>query len=242
MHVPPTAEILAAWERGLYQPTLERGLTLLALTAVGERTPNLASLSIGERDRRLLSLRAAIFGLRMEAIVACDACGAPLEIDLDAAALASGAPHASASVTLSCDGYTVSFRQPDSADLIAAAKADAAEARDVLLHRCLISAFIDGEPLSAERLPVSLVREASERLTDADPHADVRFALACPFCNHRWRAPFDIVPFLWTELDAWALRLLDEVHTLAYAYGWTESEILGLSELRRRHYLQMVEA
>jgi hypothetical protein len=32
------------------------------------------------------------------------------------------------------------------------------------------------------------------------------------------------------------------VHTLASAYGWSESEILALSDARRRLYMEMVNA
>jgi len=37
-------------------------------------------------------------------------------------------------------------------------------------------------------------------------------------------------------------RLLVEVHALASAYGWSEQEILSLSDARRRLYLEMVQA
>ena len=46
--------------------------------------------------------------------------------------------------------------------------------------------------------------------------------------------------FLWDEVDVRARRLLDEVHALAGAYGWSEQRILALSEARRRAYLDRV--
>jgi hypothetical protein len=64
--------------------------------------------------------------------------------------------------------------------------------------------------------------------------------LNCSSCGHKWEAPFDIVAFFWTEINAAAHGLLREVHALASAYGWTESEILALSPARRRCYLEMV--
>ena len=39
-----------------------------------------------------------------------------------------------------------------------------------------------------------------------------------------------------------AVQLLDEVHQLATAYGWTEAEILALSDTRRAAYLDRVTA
>jgi hypothetical protein len=51
---------------------------------------------------------------------------------------------------------------------------------------------------------------------------------------------FDVAEFLWREIDAWAKRVLEEVHTLASAYGWAQGEILSLSAARRRRYVSMV--
>jgi len=82
-------------------------------------------------------------------------------------------------------------------------------------------------------------REA--RLSLADPHADIRLDLDCSACQARWQAPFDIVPFLWSAVDAWALRLLRDVHRLARAYGWREADILALSPPRRRCYLELLD-
>ena len=44
----------------------------------------------------------------------------------------------------------------------------------------------------------------------------------------------------WAELDAWARRLLLDVHTLARAYGWSERDILQLTETRRQFYLNLI--
>ena len=58
----------------------------------------------------------------------------------------------------------------------------------------------------------------------------------------RWRAVFDIVTFFWSEIEAWACRILREVHILASAYGWCERDILALTSARRQFYLEMVQA
>ena len=81
---------------------------------------------------------------------------------------------------------------------------------------------------------------AEERLAAADPGAELELALACPSCDHRWTQDLDPVAFLWAEIDGWARRLAGEVHVLAAAYGWGEAEILALSPLRRRLYLEAV--
>ncbi len=86
------------------------------------------------------------------------------------------------------------------------------------------------------------MHELGERMASADPMAETRLTLRCPECGEEWEETFDIVSFFWAEIEAQAKRLLFEIHTLALAYGWTESEILSLSEPRRALYLEMVRA
>ena len=81
----------------------------------------------------------------------------------------------------------------------------------------------------------------AERMAEADPHAGIELALSCPGCGHHWLAPFDIAQFVWSEVDAWARRTLYDVHVLAGAYGWRESDVLALSPRRRQLYLEMVD-
>jgi hypothetical protein len=49
-----------------------------------------------------------------------------------------------------------------------------------------------------------------------------------------------VVAYFWSEINAWAYRLLGEVHSLASAYGWREEDILAMSPWRRHVYLEMV--
>jgi hypothetical protein len=230
--------MLGAWERGLQEGPVERGLTLLALASPDD-PGTLAALSIGERNRQLLALREALFGDRISALASCPRCGEALELELTARQLLAAAPTTDA-LAFASDGGEVRLRLPDSRDLLAAAQAPPERAAAVLLERCLVSAHAAGAPVAADGLPEQLVDEAGRRLAEADPQADVRFALTCPACAHAWSAPFDVVQYLWAEVDAWAGRTLADVHALACAYGWTESEILRLSPARRESYLRMV--
>jgi hypothetical protein len=84
------------------------------------------------------------------------------------------------------------------------------------------------------------LEEIGERMASADPLAEIRLKFDCAECGHRWDESLDIVAFVWLEIEARAKRLLMEIHTLATAYGWSENEILSLSEPRRRLYLEMV--
>jgi hypothetical protein len=79
-------------------------------------------------------------------------------------------------------------------------------------------------------------------MAEADPQAEVRIALSCPGCSNQWSSVFDIVAFLWGEIEDWAQRLLLEVHALASAYGWSERDIVAMGPRRRRFYLEMVHS
>ena len=50
----------------------------------------------------------------------------------------------------------------------------------------------------------------------------------------------DIGEFFWQEIAALAQRLVGEVTTLAAAYGWSESEILGMGSARRKLYIEAI--
>lgn len=146
-------------------------------------------------------------------------------------------PSAGSVVRVRQDGWDVEFRLPGFADLTAAARA--ADPRTALLARCLVSAVRDGAAVGAGDLPVPVQRRIAEAVEAADPGADVTLNIACPECGAATRAELDIASYLWTELDTWARDLLLDVHLLATSYGWSEPEILALSPLRRRYYLEL---
>ena len=84
-----TAEkILAVWETGRQQHELDRALTLLAAALPGSSRDELADLTIGERDARLLQLRTLMLGPRVEGFAECPQCGQRVELPLNSAALA----------------------------------------------------------------------------------------------------------------------------------------------------------
>jgi hypothetical protein len=135
--------------------------------------------------------------------------------------------------------YEVKLRLPTSRDLLALKQNETDDPRRYLLSRCVLSADVDGQPADTTDLPSPVMDAAAQALASADPQAVVKLSITCAACGHPWQAPFDILSYLWTELDAWAARILREVHVLACAYGWRESDILALSPARRKFYLDM---
>ncbi|AJE85102.1 MULTISPECIES: hypothetical protein [Streptomyces] len=243
------AELLAAWEAGVAVLPHARARLLHQVARPGADEGTLAALPVGTREADLLALRRALFGERMQVRLECGACGEAMEFDLDAGAFAGrltapadgpGEPGRDGGdpLRLTVDGWEVAFRPPTVADLTAAAQAGP-EARRVLLERCVHSAVREGRPARPHELPASVQRAIAEAAEEADPGADITLAIACPECGSSTRAALDIASYLWTELDAWAREVLLDVHLLATAYGWSEPEILALSPLRRRYYLEL---
>lgn len=244
MRALTATELLSVWENGGALSAPRRALLLLGSAAPGATPEELGRLPVGRRDELLLRLRAAAFGPRIEATAACPTCGEKLEMAFSTDELRSpGASDSCAPLTLEFEDHSLTFRLPDSFDLVEMTSVpDLAQAESALLRRCVLSARAGARVVSADELPAPVVTALAARLAEADPQADVRLSLACPACAHRWEEPFDIVTFFWREIEAWAVRILREVHTLAAAYGWSESEILALSPARRRLYLELAVA
>jgi hypothetical protein len=241
MRAPTSAELLDVWEAGHRQSLPRKALLLLASMCPESSEDELGALPIGRRDSLLLTLRVWLFGPELPLVTACPVCSTSLEStfrahDLRLDAASNGAVH-----SIEVDGRRIAFRSPTTSDLLALHTDPNHEtARLSLLARCLISA--DGEEGSAadaSTLPASIVDAVSRAMSAADPQADVELALGCAVCGHRWTTAFDIVSFLWLELNAWALRTLRDVHTLARSYGWRELDVLALSPTRRQLYVHM---
>jgi hypothetical protein len=222
---------------------LDRALLVLA-PALPELTwGELSALSIGQRNTCLFALRQHTFGSALRARAVCPVCGGALEFNAAVTDLCDFArtPTRAGTRELRAAGYTVAYRLLDSRDLARAVDGgELAAARARLIQACVVRAHDGVRDVPASELPAEVVAALADEVSAADPQADVRVALACPHCGHEWTLPFDIGPFLWTEIDTEARRLLTEVHTLARAYGWNETEILAMSAARRQLYLEMV--
>jgi len=229
------ADLLNAWEIGLQQPPLLRALTLLLAAQPDRSFEQLARLSLGQRNRGLLDLREALFGPRLESVAICPQCGEQLTLDFATSDLFSTTAPPPDTLQLEGDAGVITFRVPNTLDLIEAAKAgEVAAAREVLLQRCV------NQPI--DPLPDRAIEAITQAMAQADPQADMQLALTCPACTHVWQMVFDIAAYLWAEINAWADRLLIDAHQLASAYGWREADILAMSAFRRERYLEMIGA
>ena len=244
-----TTELITVWERGLNQTPIQRSLALLAIACPEISPEELAKLSIGQRDARLLVLREWTFGSQLVSVTDCPHCGDRLELTFNVADIkVSPETELGEVLSLKVDKWEVQFRLPNSLDLLSLTSPQSpsqsdseaiALARNQLLQRCLLRVCHEGkEP--TEPLPSLMDDRIVEQMALADPQADVQLALNCPACGHQWQSVFDIMSFFWSEIDAWTYGILREVHELASAYSWRESDILAMSPQKRQIYLSMV--
>lgn len=239
---PLSAEqLVGVWERGVGQSPVDRALTLLAAAHPEAVPEELAALSVGARDARLLALRECLFGRALKSFAECPRCSAGLEFSLDIGQLGSREVAEESAIDLCAGDFRLKIRPPDSADLQAAATcADVEGARHLLLERCVIRAERAGESVAVAELPAECIEQIGARLAVAEKHADTLLDLQCIECGYAWQLALDIAAFLWAEISFYARRCLGEVHTLAWAYGWREADILAMSPARRQFYLERV--
>jgi hypothetical protein len=235
---------LDVWEAAGRLSAVERPLALLR--GAGTATPDdaLPDLPLGCRDALLLDLRAALFGPTLQSTVACPSCATVLELDVPIASVRVE-PERRESVPLTFDiaGVTLNLRLPTTRDLRRVVDCPTiADARTALIKATITATSAEGASVAAEELPGGTLQAALERMRAADPQATVTAELTCPGCGTAWEADVDIAQYLWRELDHWAGQLLQDIHELASAYGWSESDVLALSAGRRQRYLELISS
>src|SRR5690242_5900848 len=139
MRAPLAADLLLAWERGLDQPPTRRALELLATAMPQMALDNLSRLSIGKRDACLLSFRQVLFGNDVAALSQCPECGEKLDVtfNVDNVRLnevsleemdAEDVEVRAQTRHLNVEDYSVTYRVPTSADILAITSAPGGDA------------------------------------------------------------------------------------------------------------------
>ena len=225
--VPDDTALLEAWERSSALERPWRELALLELTREAS-ADDVARLPVGERDRRLLSLRLSLFGRWIPCETQCGACGERLELELDGERLAA-VPDAPSDAGL-VDRGEMRVRPPDSTDIAAAMGSDDPVA--ALLERC---AETESAAISEEARAAAI-----DRMAKLDPGAELWLEASCPACGASWTVLLDPASIVVEEVDRHARQVLREVDQLARAYGWREPDVIALGPARRRAYLALV--
>jgi len=252
MRALSASNLLVIWERGAGKTSIERALTILSVAFPQIPDDTLPSLDIVQRDICLLQLRGLTFGSEIKGLADCPACSQHLELDFDTRDLpASSSPlpdpetikPLNSETFFGPGNYEVTFRLPNSMDLSLVSKMmDPTARRQQLLEACVISVRRDGKTLSGSDLPTEVVDALIERMSQDNPITNLTLPVTCPDCGAAWEILFDIVSYFWGEINAWSIRLMREVHILAMAYGWRETDILAMSAWRRQQYIELIGA
>jgi hypothetical protein len=227
----------------------EMATALLGRCIAGPDGAEVASgLSIGDREALLLQLRRITLGDGMECVIGCHVCGERMELTLRASDLLLppyDALEAAYELSLPTEEgtYEIRFRVPAATDLDRAARLarrDPAEGENELLRRCVLHVERAGTDVTSETLPPNVRAAVAREMTARDPQAELGLDLRCPSCSAELSVVLDTATFLLQELEDKAERLLQEVHTLALRYHWSEADILAMSPQRRGRYLELV--
>jgi hypothetical protein len=236
MRLPSAAELVRVWELGQGKTSWQRGLLLLAPLFPDATFRALSAMALGTRNAHLLALREHLFGSMLKAIVRCPHCRERMEFSLSVGMFLTKPPHGCDSAyertfALAAGGIDVRYRLLCSDDLGALAQSNAPAPEAALTARAIVSV-----PDGAELTP-AVLDAVADAIVTADPLSDIRLSLDCASCHQEWIAPFDVASFLWTEIEGEVQQLIEDVHRLGTAYGWSEAAILTMSAQRRREYL-----
>src|SRR5215471_15861523 len=187
-------QMIRVWERGDSRSPVDQALLLLEAGSREVPLSVLAKLHVAERDRRLLQLRERTFGSRVSCSVDCPFCYENLEFEIEIPQiLQPSLPQAAETFTGSIDELTVTFRLPNSEDLVDALDAPSAEeGRGRILKRCLLSVRKLGEELGLNQLSLEDGEKLCSLMGNSDPQSETQFGVQCLSCGKTWQVTFDV--------------------------------------------------
>ncbi len=241
-----STELLKVWEENLNKSLVHKSMHLLAVAYSVSDMTQLTHLSIGDRDSKLFQLREWMFGTRLVNLANCPQCLEHMEWEMSTQDFLHDQVQGLKDpdqFDLSVDDFQLRFRLPNSNDLInAVSNQEYQKSPDKILKDCIVHAKRKDQNYGETKFPDSVLKALDEQINQKDPKANISILLSCQSCDHQWEIAFDILSYLWTEIDNWAKHILQEIYTLARAFSWSEKDILEMSPRRRRMYLQMLYA
>jgi hypothetical protein len=203
-----------------------------------------AGLVAGDREALIWHLRRLTLGERLQTTLDCPAedCGKPMDLTLDLSDLLQP-PYADPRQEYASEreGLRIRFRLPTGLDLEQVCRGqieDEEAAAERLLARCILGVW-DGERMLEDR-PSDLSGPIPALMEELDPQAELLLDVACPECGRTFTALLDAADYLLRETAVPGDDLYHQVHSLALHYHWSEAEILGLSPVKRRRYLELL--
>lgn len=212
---------------------------LIARIGDTETNANMMSeLSVADRTYALIQLGLALGHTHYWRSAICRACDECFDISIDLTAIEAAArPVTFPEIRIEASPGLLLVRAPTGADQSSITDIESAEeACRQLLERCLRRATGGSVDLGAlSEQDVEAISAAFDKLAFGVP---LNATARCPKCKSEVSVPFE--PLDWvTKMTG---TLLDQVHTIASAYHWPESEILSLPRHRRLSYLRLINA
>ena len=195
-------------------------------------------LELGKRLECLLVLTLMDGPLELTLCCPNADCGKKMDMELSLEELAELQQEAEQSAEIKV-AHSPCLRRPTAADISlwgGVVYHSEADAREALVRLLLLDEHhhVEAEPILS-RWP-----ELSEALAEADPLMDFAIATDCPHCGRQSQHGFDLEAYALDELTASRAGLLQQIHTLALHYHWTEEVILKLPPWRRATYLDLI--
>lgn len=93
------------------------------------------------------------------------------------------------------------------------------------------------QQLQPEQLTTEDIEQIEITAEAMSPEIATELSASCPNCQAENRLP--VTPY--SCFDRSADDLLNEIHTIALYYHWSEQDILALPSARRQHYIQLID-
>lgn len=231
--------VAEAVARGRTRPQQVTGVLAAVFARLGDLTaepPTLRALGSGVREWLLQQAALRFWRGSGWFEAECMACGALF----DAPAELRDAPRAQAG-----SGYPVievptslgprRFEAPNGRHEEALARMSGAPGHRDMLALCGLAPAARAD---AERFTEGDIARIADSFDAICPDVADQISLTCPSCHAPTEARLDPLTFAFPSQKG----LLREVHRIARAYHWRESEILALPASRRRAYAEMIRA
>jgi len=222
--------------------TLVLAGALVSLAGAAPQTQRVEALCVADRQVLMRELERHLGVLQRWFSATCSGCRARFDMQFDPSALPvkpAGAsfPHALAS----WGGDEYRLRVPcgvDQAWLVSRGDTSGDAARALAARLVLAIDGVPVESFDAQHLPDGWLDAVDAALDEAAPIAATQVQANCPECGHGNTVALD--PY--GALARTDTELLDDVHSLASHYHWSEREILALPRERRHDYLRRIDA
>jgi hypothetical protein len=234
------------WEDLLLQNQHDSRLTLFLMLverlaqAAGGETVDWKGLPLADLDALLLLLRQVVVGDVVWSDTRCGnpQCGSHVDVSFRIgeylASLIRRMPvwveEDAESGWFRLTGQGARFRLPTGSDLAALEGDDGAERE--LLRQCMGASVVSTQLRRRMELAMEALAPSISRIVEG----------RCPECGGTMQIYFDVRSFVLHELRERAACIFQDVHLLALHYKWSEAEILGLPQKRRRYYAEMLRS